>query len=266
MTPRPTRLVLLVPIALAAASMAVLPVSAQAPATPTAPAPATADKPAAPPATPAPAPAATPTPATTTPAPAATPTPATPPESSAPAAPATPPGAATPAPASPATEAAPPAKVQAADPFGEETSLTAKKVVVLKGKAGWDSAFETITDSIKALNTLLAKQKIDPAGPVIIVYTSTDDTGFTFLAEMPVNQEPKNLPKEMSIAQSPEGKVLKFVHRGSYDNMDNTYEAITNYLDEKKLEAKDTFIEEYVTDPLKTEEDKLIINVFVPLK
>ena len=48
--------------------------------------------------------------------------------------------------------------------------------------------------------------------------------------------------------------------------MDNTYEAITNYLDDKKLEARDTFIEEYVTDPLKVEEDKLVINVFVPLK
>ena len=156
--------------------------------------------------------------------------------------------------------------MQPADPFGEETTLTAKKVVVLKGKAVWDSAFETLTDSIKALNTLLAKQKIDPAGSALIVYTSTDDAGFTFMAEMPVNQEPKNLPKNMSIGQSPEGNVLKFVHRGSYDNMDNTYEAITNYLDEKKIEAKDSFIEEYVTDPIKTEEDKLIINVFVPLK
>ena len=56
----------------------------------------------------------------------------------------------------------------------------------------------------------------------------------------------------MSIGKSPEGKALKFVHRGSYDNMDNTYEAITNHLDDKKLEAKDTFIEEYITDPLKT--------------
>jgi effector-binding domain-containing protein len=48
--------------------------------------------------------------------------------------------------------------------------------------------------------------------------------------------------------------------------MDNTYEAITNHLDDKKLEAKDTFIEEYITDPLKTAEDTLVINVYVPLK
>jgi hypothetical protein len=40
----------------------------------------------------------------------------------------------------------------------------------------------------------------------MIVYTSTDDTGFTFLAEIPVDQEPKNLTKDMSIGKSPGGQ------------------------------------------------------------
>ena len=161
---------------------------------------------------------------------------------------------------------APRPPVQTADPFGEPITLRAKKVVIAKGNANWDSAFDTLIDSFKALTALLDKQGIKPSGNLMIVYTSTDDTGFTFLAEIPVDQEPKNLGKDMSIGQSPDGKALKFVHRGSYDNMDNTYEAITNHLDEKKLEAKDTFIEEYITDPLKTAEDKLVINVYVPLK
>jgi effector-binding domain-containing protein len=121
-------------------------------------------------------------------------------------------------------------------------------------------------DSFKTLTALLDKQSMARAGNPMIVYTATDDTGFTYLAELPVDQEPKNLGKDMSLGKSPEGKALKFVHRGSYDNMDNTYEAITNHLDDKKLEAKDTFIEEYITDPLKTQEDKLVINVYVPLK
>jgi effector-binding domain-containing protein len=160
----------------------------------------------------------------------------------------------------------PAAPVQTADPFGEEIMLTPKKVVILKGTANWDSAFDTLMDSFKSLTALLDKQGIARTGNSMIVYTSTDDTGFTFLAEMPVDQDPKNLAKDMSMGKSPEGKALKFVHRGSYDNMDNTYEAITNHLDDKKLEAKDTFIEEYITDPLKTSEDKLVINVYVPLK
>ena len=188
--------------------------------------------------------------------PAAAPAPAASPS----AAPAKPPAAAE-TPAAPAA-----APVQAADPFGEETTLAPKTVVVLKGSANWDSAFETLIGSFKTLSALLDKQGIKSAGNPIIVYTSTDDTGFTFLAEIPVDQDPKSLAKDMSMGKSPDGKALKFVHRGSYDNMDNTYEAITNHLDDKKLEAKDTFIEEYITDPLKTAEDKLVINVYVPLK
>ena len=139
-------------------------------------------------------------------------------------------------------------------------------VIMTKGSANWDTAFDALLESLKTLTSLLEKQGITPSGNSMIVYTSTDDAGFTYLAEIPVEQEPKNLTKSMSMGKSPEGKALKFVHRGSYENMDNTYEAITNHLDDTKLEAKDTFIEEYITDPLKTPEDKLVINVYVPLK
>lgn len=210
-------------------------------------------------------PAAVPSPAAPAPspsaaAPAAPDTPATPPAAQAPA---TPPTSAAETPAAP-VPATP--KVQTADPFGEEQTLTSKKVVILKGSATWDNAFETLVGSLKTLSGFLDKQGIKPAGSSLIVYTSTDDAGFTYQAEIPIDQEPKNLARGMTIGTSPEGPTLKFVHRGSYDNMDNTYEAITNHLDEKKQEAKDTFIEEYVTDPLTTTEDKLVINVFVPLK
>ena len=231
----------LIPVAALAWSSAAL---AQAPAPAASPAPPAASSPA----TPAPTSSATPAPAPSeTPAPLASPA----------APPATPPAAAQ-------TPAVPP--VQTADPFGEQITLEPKKVVIIKGTANWDSAFDTLIESFKTLTALLDKQGIKSSGNSIIVYTSTDDSGFTFLAEIPVEQDPKNLTKDMSIGKSPDGKALKFVHRGSYDNMDNTYEAITNHLDEKKLEAKDTFIEEYITDPLKTAEDKLIINVYVPLK
>jgi effector-binding domain-containing protein len=208
-------------------------------------------------------PAASPAPeVSASPAPTAAPSPGASP------APAASPGpAASPSPqASQSPSPAPSATVQAADPFGEPITLDAKKVVIAKGNANWDSAFDALIDSFKALSALLDKQGIKRSGNLMIVYTSTDDTGFSYLAEVPVDEEPKNLAKAMSMGQSPDGKALKFVHRGSYDNMDNTYEAITNHLDDKKLEAKDTFIEEYITDPLKTAEDKLVINVYVPLK
>jgi effector-binding domain-containing protein len=248
----PAAIWLTVPATLTVAQTASPP--AATPATPPA-APAPAD-PA--PAAQSPSPPATAAPETATPAPA-TPSASTPGAATAPAA--TPPATAQ-------TPATPPAdqKAQATEPFGEEVTLTAKKVLSLRGTSNWESAFDNIVESVKTLTAFLDKQGVKAAGPALIVYTSTDDAGFSFLTEIPVDQDVKNLGKDMSMSQSPDGKTLKFVHHGSYDNMDNTYEAITNHLDDKKLEAKDTFVEEYVTNPLTTAEDKLVINVFVPLK
>ena len=98
------------------------------------------------------------------------------------------------------------------------------------------------------------------------IFTATDDTGFQFQAAIPVADPPRTPPKgEIAVGTSPEGHALKFVHRGSYDGLDNTYEAITNYLDDK-LEAKDMFIEQYLTNPLTANEDHLVVNVYVLIK
>ena len=131
----------------------------------------------------------------------------------------------------------------------------------------WDSAFDTITGSFKTVNAAMAKAGIKANGPLMTIYTSTDDTGFQFQAAVPVEKAPTLAADSgVTVGTSPAGKALKFVHRGSYDAMDSTYEAITKYLDEKQLEAKDLFIEQYMKDPLTTPEDDLVIEVYVPLK
>jgi effector-binding domain-containing protein len=166
--------------------------------------------------------------------------------------------------------AAPPAAKQApapkpADAFGEEVTLPERKMIYLKGQGNWDSAFETLVDAFKSVYGYLAKEGVQPAGAPFVVYTQTDDVGFEYRAAVPIAQVPKVAPQgDIAVGDAPSGKMLKFVHRGSYDDMDTTYEAITNYLDEKRLEAKDIFIEEYMTDPIKTPQDQLVINVLVP--
>jgi effector-binding domain-containing protein len=190
-----------------------------------------------------------------------------------PAAPAAPAAPAVPAPqaGAPATQAPPgnaPAQAgQPADAFGEEVTLAAKPIVYLKGTATWDTAFDTLVDAFKSVQGFVDREKLKPAGPFMTIYTATDDTGFQFEAALPLAEEPKNVPKgDLTIGKSPDGRALKFVHRGSYDAMDATYDAITNYLDEKKLDAKDLFIEQYVSDPLTTPQDKLVIDIFVPVQ
>jgi effector-binding domain-containing protein len=160
-----------------------------------------------------------------------------------------------------------PTQLKPGDAFGDTVTLPERTIVFLKGHTNWDTAFDTLKDSFKSLSEYLDKQGIKPSGALITIYTETDDTGFSFQAAAPVASAPATAPKgDIAVGKAPGGKALKFVHRGSYDSMDSTYEAITNFLDDKQLEAKDLFIEEYTTDPVKTDPNSLVINVFVPIK
>jgi effector-binding domain-containing protein len=174
----------------------------------------------------------------------------------------TPPG---PAPsAQPAPQNAP---ARPADAFGEDAALTAKTIIYVKGSGTWDKTFDIISGSFKKIKTYLDKEGIKPDGLPMTIFTATDDTGFEYQAAVPIAEAPKNPPRgELAIGHSPEGKALKFVHRGSYEDLDNTYEAITNYLDDQRLEAKDMFIEEYETDPATTDIKKLVVHVYVLIK
>ncbi len=156
---------------------------------------------------------------------------------------------------------------QSIDPFGQEVKLAAKTIVYVAGSGTWDKAYDVLIEAFKKVNAYLDGAGLKASGPAMTIYTSTDDTGFDFKAAVPLAEAPKAPPgKEIAVGQSPDGKVLKFVHRGSYDEMNQTYEAITNYLDEKGLDAKDLLIEEYVTDLVTAPQDMLVVNVLVPLR
>jgi effector-binding domain-containing protein len=159
-----------------------------------------------------------------------------------------------------------PSPLQPGDPFGEQVTLPEGTIIYLQGHSNWDQAFDTLVDAFKSLKEYLDKQGIKPTGPAMTIYTKTDDTGFTFRAALPIAAAPSNPPKgDIAVGPAPSGKALKFVHRGPYEAMDATYEAITNYLDDQQIEAKDLFIEQYVTDPVTTSQDKLVVNILVPV-
>ena len=113
----------------------------------------------------------------------------------------------------------------------------------------------------------MAKQGLQASGSPMTIYTATDDTGFQFRAGLPVAEAP-TMPADsvLKVGKSPAGKALRFVHRGSYDALDTTYELITNYLDEKQLKVREVFVEQYVKDPITTSQDNLVIEVYVPIK
>jgi hypothetical protein len=76
------------------------------------------------------------------------------------------------------------------DAFGEDTALTAKQVVCVKGTGTWDNAFETMANSFKKLRAYLEKEGIKADGPAMTIFTETDATGFQYQTEIPIAEAP----------------------------------------------------------------------------
>ncbi len=172
------------------------------------------------------------------------------------------PPAATPIPAPDA-----PSPLRPGDAFGEEIMLPERTIIYLQSQSKWDSALETLIDSFNSLEEYMEKHGLRPNGPPMTIYTQTDDSGFHFRAALPIAEAPKDEPKgDIAVGPAPSGKALKFVHRGSYNALDTSYEAITDYLDDKGLDAKEIFIEEYASGPLSADANDLVINIYVPVK
>ena len=172
-----------------------------------------------------------------------------------------------PAPSSPQVGGSPDEDQSASD--AQSVDLTAQPVAIFAGKADWDDGFQTLQDDFKKIRAEMDKAGLKAAGRPLTVFLQTDDQSFTFNAMIPVigaTPGQTTLANGVTLGMSPAGKTIKFQHQGAYDDIDATYEAITAYLDEKGLEAKDLFIEQYLNDANGSDDPDLQVDIYVFLK
>ncbi|MDX7954063.1 GyrI-like domain-containing protein, partial [Lichenihabitans sp. Uapishka_5] len=144
-----------------------------------------------------------------------------------------------------------------------------RPAVVINGSSTWDDGFKTLTETFAKLNDTLVKNGLASAGRPLAVFTATDDAGFKYSAMLPIAQAPEGkteLTPDVKISETPSGKAIRFQHRAAYDDIDSTYEAITAYLDEKGLESRNLFAEEYLHMTKTSDDPSLEVDIYVFLK
>lgn len=176
------------------------------------------------------------------------------------------PDAASPTPEAEQQEAAPGVP---SDATAVTLDVQSRPVALLSGDAEWATGFKTIAAAIDRIKAAIKTAGLTQAGHPFAVFLSTDDNNFHFEAMVPLTEKPAgktDLTDSVKLGSSPSGKAIKFLHRGAYDDIDSTYDLITAFLDEKGLDAKNLFIEEYLTDTKEPDDVGLEADIYVFLK
>jgi len=184
----------------------------------------------------------------------------------APSAPATP--SPTPnAPATPSPEPSPSASDSGA--VGEVVELTSRPAAYIEAKAKREEVYGAIMGSLAKIRAEVAKAGLKTEGHALAVFLEADDDGFTYRAMVPLASAPDpktQLGDPVKLGQTPVGKSMKFEHRGEYDDIDSTYDAITAYLDEKGVDAQDVFLEEYLNETKTPDDPNLQVDIYVLIR
>ena len=152
---------------------------------------------------------------------------------------------------------------------GETVDLPPRPFAYVEGKADKDEIYSAILNSLSSVKRDMDKANLAPAGRPLAVFVESDDTGFKYHAGYPLAAAPEgksSLSDTVKIGQTPSGKAMRFEHQGAYGDIDATYDAITAYLDDKGIDAQDTFIEEYANDVKDPDDPTLQVNIYVLLK
>ncbi len=151
----------------------------------------------------------------------------------------------------------------------QTVELAARPALTLKGEAPLDDAQKAIAEALGKLNAAALKAGVKASGKPIAVFSDTSDKAIRFEAMLPLENAPDGKGKldgGVEVGATPAGKALKFEHRGPYEDIESTYEAITAFLDEKGLDTKDGFIEEYISDLADSEDEEGEVDIYIFVK
>jgi effector-binding domain-containing protein len=113
------------------------------------------------------------------------------------------------------------------------------------------------------------QNSIETTGYPVAVTLAFDEENYswTFLAGMPVELKNDFIPTgRLQMATIPESKVVKAVMTGPYEESQECYNKIMQYIEENELEVDGNSWETYLNDPANTEPEDLVTHIYFPVK
>ncbi len=179
------------------------------------------------------------------------------------------PAPASPAPVSPVPVTPEPPRSAGDNSGGEMREIIPQPVLRLRSQGAWDDAHNAIRKAMDRLSAEIQKQGLTRQGNPMAHFIDSDDLGFTFEAMVPLTALPepgKTFAEGIEGAMSPGGRSVIFPYEGANDEIDNAYEALTAWLDDKGLVSTGRYLEEYEVLPEKGDDPGMRARIIIFLK
>ncbi len=151
----------------------------------------------------------------------------------------------------------------------QQMQLVARPALYLHGNGRWDDGLQAIQALIARLKAAANTANLTVAGPAQMVFLATSDDGYTYNAMLPLTAPVPagtKLPEGFLVGSTPAGKAVRFSHDGAYQDIDDTYEVLTAWLDDRGLDTRNMFIEEYLNTAKDNADPSLKVHIYVLLK
>lgn len=152
-----------------------------------------------------------------------------------------------------------------------ELEVTAAPILYIEeeAKLDGDSIALKLGEAYGEIMAFVGVNKLEMVGAPLALTTefSMEKMYWEFNAAIPTNlPEGVELIGRIKSGTTYEGKAVKALHIGSYDESVTTYNAIETYMKENNLEANGEPWEEYVDDPSKVSQEELRTFIYFPIK
>jgi effector-binding domain-containing protein len=128
-----------------------------------------------------------------------------------------------------------------------------------------DDIGKAMGEAFGMLGKFIGENNIAVAGPALSIYHDYSEKGVVMDIGFPVAAGVE-AGGEIELGETPGGKALKAVHRGPYDTLRNTYDALGDHMKENGIPMPPLSWEVYVSDPATTPEAELVTEIFMPVE
>lgn len=149
------------------------------------------------------------------------------------------------------------------------TTVASQPYLYVERATGMDSA-EVGPAANSGLGEVYAHMQgngVPPAGSALVLYTSNDGKVMTYHVGFEIS--PEDMDKghdQIKAGETPSGKVVTAIHKGSYAGIKATYGALMAHMKAEGLEPGGMCWELYLNDPSGTPEDQLRTKIFFQIK